>query len=1069
MQALIKFFLSKSVLLNLVFILLMLMGAFALWSSPVDRYPYINMGKVVINTFYPGASPEEVEALITRKIEDALDDLKSVEFVRSTSFRQRSAVTVKFIDDTDYQAIYDELRFKVLGIVDQLPDGVDPPTFDLIDVDMWMPVVSIDLLGQRSNRSMALIAEELKIALKRISGVKEVNLRGERTREFHVFVDPERLSRLGVTFDQVAAALKSANLSLPAGEFTSQGGEFVIKADERFKSSQQVMDTIVRADADGSYLRVSDLATGAQLGYRDPIVLSSVNGQDSVSLSLVKTSGGNALSIFEDAKKIVAEFKQVLQKEGVNVAYTQNSTTKIRDSIRTLGWNLLIGVALVCLVIWYVMGMRNAIITTVGIPFSFLFTMVFMKITGNSLNEITLFSFVLVSGIVVDDAIVVVENIYRHVQQGEPVSRAVVKGTSEVFMPVVSATLTTICAFMPMLIMTGSIGEFFALVPTAISFALLASLIECLVMLPLHYRDIGPRKGKGRIHLEDENFEKEGILMRITRAGSIFFLRRSLRHPVISLFLVTVMFLASLVVMGLSLSGKVPLIKVKFFPDDYSLYYVMVSAPPGTPLEKTHQLVKEVGEFIIADGPGMAESAKGFAGYIISEDYEPIWGYNLGHVAVTLPGKALRKFSDAPTLLKQMRERLRVFEKNGVGIKLRPEKDGPPAGKDLNVRVVGSNPESVEGLSREIMRFMSHDPQFKGQVVDLDDGRGQPSRVLQFKVIPENAAEYGLTPEQVVRLAASALNGRYVGEYRLVDEDVDCKLKLDPQSVAEPEQALALPLVENPAGPVRLGDLARLQVYSDTGDLKRYQGERAITLTANLIPGAAVSVPYVVQRVRQHYHAIQTRYPGASLGFGGEFESTSKSYESLSFAFVIAIGLIYLILASQFQSYVQPLIILTAVAFALIGVVFGKLVSQSLFTINSFIATIGVAGVVVNDALVLIDFLNRRYQVTGDRRLALFQAVHIRLRPILLTTLTTTLGLLPMAVGLPEYSIVWGTMATTFVTGLCTSSLLSIILVPVQWDLLIRFRQWRARRKKAKAPDKDQTAGRVYSVEELKP
>ena len=365
MQPLIRFFLSKSVLLNLVFILMMVAGAFALWSSPVDRYPYVNMGKVVISTFYPGASPEEVEALITRKIEDALDDLKSVEFVRSTSFRQRSAVTVKFIDDSDYQAIYDELRFKVLSIVDELPEEVDPPTFELIDVDMWLPVVSVDLLGQRSNRALSLIAKELKIELKRINGVKEVKLDGERTREFHIFVDPERLSRLGVTFEQVAGALRAANVSIPAGEFTSKGGEFVIKADERFKNAQQVMDTIVRADADGSYLRVSDLVSGAGLGYRDPIVLASVNGQDSVSMSLVKASWGNALSIFEDTKKVVERFKPVLEKEGVRVAYTQNSTTKIRESIRTLGWNLLIGVALVCLVIWYVMGLRNAIITTI--------------------------------------------------------------------------------------------------------------------------------------------------------------------------------------------------------------------------------------------------------------------------------------------------------------------------------------------------------------------------------------------------------------------------------------------------------------------------------------------------------------------------------------------------------------------------------------------------------------------------------------------------------------------------------------------------------------------------------
>ena len=1048
MQGLIRFFLSKSVLLNLIFILMIVVGSFALITSPVDRYPYVNMGKVVIDSFYPGASPEEVEALVTKKIEDALDDLKNVEFVRSTSHRQRSSVVVKFVDDSDYQKSYDELRFKVLSAAGELPDEVDPPSFTLIDVDAWLPVVSVDLLGERSNRALSLIAEELKIALRQIPGVKEVKLDGERTREFHIFVDPELLARMGVTFDQVAQALASANLSVPAGEFKSRGGEFVIKADERFRSVHQVMNTIIRADADGSYLRVSDVASGAGLGYRDPVVLASVNGRDSVSLSLVKTAWGNVLSIFDEAKKVVESFRPVLEREGVRVAYTQNNTTKVKDSMRTLGWNLGVGVVMVCLVIWYVMGLRNAIITTIGIPFSFLFTMVFMKITGNSLNEITLFSFVLVSGIIVDDAIIVVENIYRHVQQGEEVTEAIVKGASEVFMPVVSATLTTVSAFLPMLIMTGAVGEFFALIPKAISFALLASLIECLVMLPLHYRDIGPRKG-GRIMIDEGSFEGEGFLMRLVRKSSLVCLKGALKTPWLALTLTFVLFLGSLVVVGLSVSGKAQLIKIKFYPDDYSIYYVQITGPAGTAIEETHRLIKKVSEFIMADGPGMAESAKGYAGFIITEDYEPVWGYNMGNVVVTLPAKDLRTFDDAPALLKRMRERLRVFETNGVSLKIRPEKDGPPSGKDLNIRVVGGNPQSVDRLSREIVRFMHNEAQLKGQVVDLDDGRGQPSRVIQFRVDAEKAAEYGLNPTQVVQLSAAALNGRYVGKYRMLDEDVDCKLKVDPKAMKGPESALALPLIEHAAGPVRLGDLSRLDTYLESGDLNRYQGERAITIAANLIPGSKVSVPRVVELVRRHYKGIQTQYPGATLGFGGEFESTRKSYQSLAFAFVIAIGLIYLILASQFQSYIQPVIILSAVAFALIGVVVGKLTSQSLFTVNSFIAVIGVAGVVVNDALVLIDFLNRRYAETKERRPALFQAVHIRLRPILLTTLTTTLGLLPMSVGIPEYSLVWGTMATTFVTGLCTSSLLSIVLVPVQWDILVRRREKRAAKKAA--------------------
>ncbi|MGD8561349.1 MAG: efflux RND transporter permease subunit, partial [Desulfarculaceae bacterium] len=424
MRSIVRFVLSHTVLVNLGFFFLMAVGVYAAFFSSVERYPNVNMAQVHITTVYPGASPAEVEALVTREIEDALDDMESVEFIRSTSYRDRSSVLVKLIDDSDYQRGYDEIRFRVLNILDELPPEVDPPLFNFIDVNDWQPVVTVNLVGERSNRALSLMAKELKISLLRIPGVKEVLLRGELEREFHVALDPLRLRRFGVTFAQVSEALKQANLAVPAGGLTAPGGEFLIRADERFRSRQQVMQTIVRTDQDGSHLRVSDLAGWAGLSYRDAFLYSSVNGNDCVRLDVIKTKQGNALTILEEVRALITDNRSLMQREGVEIVLTRDSTVRIKEAMRTLGMNLLVGVALVVLLIWYFMGFRNAAITTVGIPFSFLFTMVLMYVTGHSLNEITLFSFVLVSGIIVDDAIVVVENIYRHRQQGEHLVQA---------------------------------------------------------------------------------------------------------------------------------------------------------------------------------------------------------------------------------------------------------------------------------------------------------------------------------------------------------------------------------------------------------------------------------------------------------------------------------------------------------------------------------------------------------------------------------------------------------------------------------------------------------------------
>ena len=268
MTPFIRFTLTQRVLLNLFFVLLMVVGAWAMLRSPVERYPNIHFGKVNIDTFYPGGSPSDVEALITRVIEDALDDLDDVEYIMSNSYRERSSILVKFLDDTDYKKGYDELRFKVQGILQDLPPEIDPPRFNYLDVNDWFPAISVNVLGDRSNRALTLIAKDLKARLAPINGLKEIKLVGENVREFHVLLDPARMQTLGITFDQATTALARANIIVPAGDFITQGGELMIRVDERFRSRDQIMQTIVRTDGDGSFVRMSDIAEDAVLSHR---------------------------------------------------------------------------------------------------------------------------------------------------------------------------------------------------------------------------------------------------------------------------------------------------------------------------------------------------------------------------------------------------------------------------------------------------------------------------------------------------------------------------------------------------------------------------------------------------------------------------------------------------------------------------------------------------------------------------------------------------------------------------------------------------------------------------------
>lgn len=1031
-KGVVAFSLSQRVFFNLIFVLLMVVGYVSMQKLPSERYPDFSLGEVIVFTQYPGASPIEVESLVTKKIEDVLETVEDVEWISSTSFSGSSNIRVKFIDESDYDKLYNEVRFKVMNVINDLPDGVDPPELLNVQIQDWLPVIAVNLVGDQSNRTLALMAEEVKAQLLKIPDVEQVEFSGRRTQEFHLYLDTKKLRDLGVSFDQVAQAVTGANQNIPAGKYTNESGEYLIKMDERFRSLEQVQACVVRRDADGSLLRVADVASHIGMGYRNPIVIASVNGKASLGLKVIKSDQGNAIDIRDQVLAVVDKFRPSLSAQGVDLVMTQDSTVYIEDGLSILSMNLFVGIILVALIVHYFMGTRNAGLVTIGIPFSFLVTMLIMYLTGNGLNEITLFSLVLVAGVVVDDAIVVTENIYRFVQRGVPVKEAIIKGTSEVALPVISATLTTIAAFLPLLIMTGSTGQFFALVPKAVTFALVASLIECLLILPIHYFDFGP-SDQNKVKLKEADNEVLRVIRRFTKKT----LKIVMRNRYETLMVVLLLFVSSVAILAFSVTGTLSLVKVQFFPDDYKIYYVDVVGPSNISIYDVDQRVKQISKTVMDDGPGMARATSGMAGMYFNEDYEPIYGNNHGSVIVTMPSADEQVFDDPSEHLEKIRKKLKpLYETDGYRLNIHPQKDGPPSGKDINVRIVGSNVESVSELARDLLFFMRQDKDIGPNLIDLSDDRGLQKRIFRLEVDQKKVAEFGLDNRQVAQLAASVLDGRYLGKYRHIDEEVDLKLRIDPKYLSTPESALNIPVVERAGRSVYLGDLVKVRAYNESGEIKRYQGQRSISLKADIRVGAPTSTPAVVHAVKTYFESVRDSYPGATVIFGGEHEDTQRSFQSLGYAFIIAVLAMYVILATQFQSYLQPVIVLSAIVFALIGVVFGKMLTQSLFTINSFVAMIGVAGIVVNDSLVLIDFINRRYRRGASRLEAITLGVHVRLRPIVLTTLTTSLGLLPMVIGFPSYSLVWGAMASTFVAGLVTATILTLFVIPVLWDLI---------------------------------
>jgi multidrug efflux pump subunit AcrB len=1062
-KSIVKFSIKQTVFINIIFIILIVGGVFSLLTTPVENMPKVELGEVFISTVYFGASAEDIEKLVTKKIEDAIDGLESVEYVQSKAYRNFSVIKVKFIDDTDYRHLYDELRLRVLNIKNDLPDGADQPKFIYLDTNIWLPVVVVNLTGDVPQNSLKLYADELKTKIMNIPDIQSVTLEGEFKKEFHVSVDPQKLRKYGISFSEVSAAVSTANLKIPAGSYQDSLSEYMLETGSVLSSQFDVLNIVVRKDGEGSYVRVSDIVVNARVTHRKPDFIPSINGQTALRLWVVKSDGGNAVQLSEQVKETALKFKEKYSKDSIDVVFSNDSTLEIDDSVDTLKENLIIGMILVTLVLWLTLGFRNALITALGIPFSFLFCILIMKINSVSINNISLVSFVLVTGIIVDDAIIIMENIFRHIQMGKDIQDAVVDGTSEVMLPVISSVLTTILAFIPMLIMTGMVGDFFAVIPKTVSFALAASLIEALFILPIHVIDWGPKKNNiTRKYVSEEENPYHHLE---TGLFSFFwkfyrpFVTICLNHKIISLFLAFLLFIGSAIVLIGSATGKLPLIKVEFFPGNYYRYHVAITMPQGTPVYETDKLVKQVSQLIMSIGENQAQSAAGLAGRYEDEDFVRHLGHNMGEVIVTLPKDEFRNFPENPgndpmKHLDYIRGRITNYLEIQFPVytarpqfKVFSEISGPPAGKPVNIRINAISVELVEEVTEKVITFMKEAPELQ-DLMDLTDDRAAFHKTLKFSVINEKAYQYGLKPGDITQIIAGTLNGIPAGKFRIFDDEIDLKVRLartddavnsENVGLKNPSDILDIPVIEHSSSPVYLRDLAISEYSLEPGMKTRYNGKPSVTISAGIKTASKLSAVRVKNIVEEYFKKSSDNFPGVSISFGGEFESTRKSYRSLTFAFFIAILGIYLVLATQFKSYYQPFMIISAVPFSLIGVVVGLFFTQTTFTMGSFLAVIGLAGVAVNDSLILVDFMNKRLLKGRSIRDAVLEGCAARMRPVIITTVTTILGLLPMAIGIPSKSITWAPMAITFVSGLGSATFLALLIIPVEFELFSKL------------------------------
>ena len=1024
-------------------IIIIAFGLYAWINLPRELTPEIALQSVNVTTLYPGASPEEVEKLISAPIEDAIEEnVNKINLLFSNSSEGRSIISVDFeeMSDRDFDKELENLRTAVEQVNDLPAEILDDPKVEELDVSSGFPMLTIVVGGSISEAQMREIAENLKDEILDIKNVASVRIAGLREREIWIEVNPDRLKAYQIPIATVITALGASNLNLPAGTMELGNTEFMVRTMGEFADPGTIGETIIAVQPTGTPLRLKDIATVSDT-YEEARTLSRINGSTSISLSVQKKTEGNTIALVAKLRELVEKRKTDLP-DGAELTPVNDYSIILKERLGILETNAFFGLILVVLMLLLFIGWRNAVFAALGIPVAFMATFWFMSMTDYTLSGVSLFGLILVVGIVVDDAIVVIENIYRHIEKGEPPKVAAIRGAEEVGWPVVAASLTTICAFGPLMFMSGVSGQFMRIVPIMAILVLLASLFEVFVILPAHVAEWGrPKSQAGRSRFDNLRTRSQGAFTASVRAVgfllwfSTFF--DLIRHRYVRTLKMTIRhryaFVGCVLLLGLiaCVSAFRVLDKELFPGEDFPQFYVKAEMPPTYGMQETTAIIAQMEEAAktlpsseiaaIVSNIGLHTPTSGMLEGVT-------YGSNFGEIIIELTPKQART-RGVDEIIAELRTKTATIsgieELNFITLE-----GGPPQGADVEVKVKGPRFEQLTALADTLKASLMK----MDGVYDIRDDFRTGKSELRIYLKPEKAHQYGLTTRQIAQTVRTAIEGAKATTYREADEAIDVVVKYKKDTLTNLGELNNL-LIATPTGAiVPLKDVADITEEKGYSDIRRFDSERAITVYASVDDEKTTAFD-VNQALIGTFADVESLYPGYKLDFQGIFDDIVESFSELWKLFIIGLLLIYVVLGSQFKSFIQPIIIMFAVPFGMIGAMVGLLLANATLSLVAMFGIVALSGIVVNDSIVLIDFINKYRENGYNKWYAILKGGSVRLRPIVLTTLTTIIGLIPMAVGLGGKSPIWMPMAYTIIFGLAFATSMTLFVMPALYAI----------------------------------
>jgi len=1032
---------GHSVTANLLMLVLLVGGLLMSQNITKEVFPDFDLDLVEITVAYPGASPEEVERGIILAVEEAVQGLEGVEEVRSTAREGSGTVTVEMIEGEDIQRLFQDIRNEVDRIT-SFPGDAEEPTIAIATRKRY--VVSLALYGDQSEQVLREYAEVMRDRLIQNPAVTQVDLSGVRDYEIAVEIPQAVLRTYGLTLEEVAARIRRAAVDRPAGAVKTAGGDIMVRMKERRDYGREFGRIPIITAAGGTQVFLEDIAV-VRDGFAETDYYATYNGKPAVMIDVYRVGDQTPISVSDAVKEVVGEVNRTFPP-GLSVELRNDRSEVYRQRLGLLLKNGYLGLGLVFILLALFLEIRLAFWVSLGIPISFMGAMFFLPAAGMSINMVSLFAFIITLGIVVDDAIVVGENIYHHRQAGAGWFPAAVRGAREVALPVNFSILTNIVAFMPLLFVPGFMGKIFGQVPIVVISVFVVSLVESLFILPAHVghqKDWEPRGALGWIVVRQQRFS--GAFLRGVGRWYGPFLHRSLRWRYVTIALgVGVL----LVTVGYVRSGRMGFELFPKIESDYAL--VTATLPFGTAYEQT----AAVQNTLVAAAQAVA--AENGGSRLVAGIFAEIQG-NTAKVRLYLTPPEVRPIGTV-AVTSLWRERVGALA--GLeSLKFESDAGGPGRGAAVSVELSHPRMEVLEAAGASLAESLRYYP----NVTDIDDGFSPGKRQIDFQIRPE-ARSLNLRSAEVARQVRHAYYGAEALRQQRGRNEVKVMVRL-PRSERESESSLEQMILRTPAGgeiPLQAAvTLSRGRAYTD---IERRNGRRIVTATADVRPRSAAG--QVTRSLQSEIlPALQDKYSGLLYSFEGSQADQREGVQSLVKGLLAALLVIFAMLAVPLNSYIQPVVIMFAIPFGIVGAVLGHLIMGYSLSLLSVFGIVALAGVVVNDSLVLIDFANRGRREGMPCTEAILGAGIHRFRPIILTTLTTFCGLMPMIFETSRQARFLIPMAISLGFGVLFATGITLILVPALYMVVEDLRGWTAggvmcRDETALAPiDGDRTDG----------